>query len=98
MNNYKPEYFGKVIPVDNPSKLTDFVTNKYDAFSKIYDICKSQSSSITDIKPLYPENDSELSSLSIKVLTTKDSIESLKETIKNDATVNIIGDVITAKV
>ena len=33
VEKYKPGYLGKVMPVDNPSKLTDFVTNKYDAFS-----------------------------------------------------------------
>ena len=50
MEKYKPGYLGKVIPADNPSKLTDFVTNQYDAFSKIYDTCKNQSENISDIK------------------------------------------------
>ena len=52
MEKYKPEYLGKVIPVDNPSKMTNFVENQYDSFSKMYEVCKDQSSNISDIKPV----------------------------------------------
>lgn len=95
MDNYKPGYLGKVIPADDPSKLTDFVTNKYDAFSKIYDACKDQSSNISDIKALPSENGS--AALSVKVSTDSDTISAIKEVVKDDNTVNVDNNVITAK-
>jgi hypothetical protein len=95
MNNYKPEYLGKVIPVDNPGKLTDFVTNKYESFSKVYDACKNHSEKINDIKTVESEYNDE-SSLSIKVLTDLETVETIKKAIGEDSSINIKGDVITA--
>ena len=68
MNRYKPEYLGKVMPADNPGKLTDFVTNKFESFSKVYDVCKDHSEKIDDIKNMDIENEDK-SSISVKVIT-----------------------------
>lgn len=96
MEQYKPGWMGKVMPVDNPSKLTDFVKNKYDAFSKIYDTCKDQSSKISDVKTVESSSgDSE--SLSVKISADKEVVETVKETVKNDPSVSVKGDVVTAK-
>lgn len=95
MNKYKPEYLGKVIPVDNPGKLTDFVTNKYNSFSKVYDICKNQSDKIEDIKVVETEG-SDVNSFSLKLSADADTMETIKKAIGSDASMNIKGDVITA--
>ena len=92
MEKYKPEYLGKVIPADDQSKLTDFVTNKYDAFSKIYDVCKDQSEHINDISAV--DNNS-TNSLSVKVSTDSSVMDSIKESTKDDKSVIIDNNVIT---
>lgn len=92
MEKYKPEYLGKVIPADDQSKLTDFVTNKYDAFSKIYDVCKDQSEHINDISAV--DNNS-TNSLSVKVSTDSSVMDSIKELTKDDKSVIIDNNVIT---
>lgn len=96
MDKYKPGYLGKVIPADNPSKLTDFVTNQYDSFSKVYDTCKDQSDKISDIK-VVEKSSNDSSELSVKVSTDKDTMENIKEAAKGDESVTVEGDVITAK-
>ena len=93
MKKYKPQFLGKVIPADDSEKLTDFVTNKYDAFSKIYDVCKDQSEKITDIKSI----DFNEKSLSVKVSTDKESMDKIKESSSNNDSITINNDVITAK-
>lgn len=96
MEKYKPGYLGKVIPVNDQYKTTDFIINKYDAFSKIYDSCKDQSEKITDIKVV--ENSSESnSSLSIKLSTTKEVVENIKESVKDDNSIKIDNGTITAE-
>lgn len=96
MNQYKPEYLGKAMPVDDTSKLTDFVANKYDSFSKIYDACKDQSEKISDIKTV-ENNSNDSSSLSIKVSADKDVIDNIKENVKDDEKVTVENDVVTAR-
>ena len=95
MNKYKPEYLGKIIPADNPVKITDFVINKYDSFSKVYDACKNQSEKIDDIKVVESETDDRCS-ISVKMITDKDTVETIKTAIGTDSSINIKGDVITA--
>lgn len=95
MNKYKPEYLGKVIPADNPGKLADFVTNKYDSFSKVYDACKNYSENINDIKSVDNETDNK-NSISIKLNTDIETVEIIKKAIGTDSSINIKGDVITA--
>lgn len=96
MEKYKPEYLGKVIPADDPAKLTDFCTSKYEAFSKVYDACKDQSSQITDIKPV--ETDSKDPSLfSAKVTADPGTVDIIKQATRDDGSITINGDVITAK-
>lgn len=97
MNKYKPEYLGKVIPADNPVQLTDFVTNKYDSFSKVYDTCKDQSEKIDNIQVVESGGDDNKCSLSVKLITDQDTVETIKHAIgTNDTSINIKGDVITA--
>ena len=96
MEKYKPGFLGKVLPVDNQSKLTDFVTNKYDAFSKAYDACKNQSEKIDDVK-LVESNTDTTNSISIKVSTDKDTLAVIKETSKDNGSIFINNDIITAK-
>lgn len=97
MEKYKPGYLGKVIPADDPAKLTKFVTKKYESFSKIYDTCKDQSDKIGDIKVVESgEGDSE-DTLKVKVSADKDVVEKIADTAKKDASVTVQDDVITAK-
>lgn len=96
MEKYKPGWMGKVMPVDNPSKLTDFVKNKYDAFSKVYDTCKDQSSKISDVKTV-EQSGSDSDTLSVKITADKEVVEAVKDSAKNDPSVSVKGDVITAK-
>lgn len=97
MEKYKPGFLGKVIPADDPSKLTKFVTKQYDSFSKIYDTCKDQSEKIGDIKVVESgEGDSE-DTLKIKVSADKEVVEKIADTAKKDASVTVQDDVITAK-
>lgn len=91
MNTYKPEYMGKVIPADDPAKLSDFVNNKYDAFSKVYDACKAESENIKDISVV--EN-SDTNSLSVKITTDDSTMDKIKENASED--VNVTGNVVTA--
>ncbi|MCM1218430.1 MAG: hypothetical protein NC548_28415 [Lachnospiraceae bacterium] len=95
MEKYKPGWMGKVMPVDDPSKLTDFVKNKYEPFTKIYDTCKDQSDKITDIRPVAGSGDSD--SISIKLNTESDVMEKIKEATKDNASISVKGDVVTAK-
>ena len=98
MEQYKPLYMGKVVPADNPSKLTDFVANKYDAFSKIYDACKNKSEDILDIKIVdIAGTGNTADTLSIQVSASKDTFDYIKEAVKDNGSVSIKNDVITAK-
>ena len=93
MRTYKPEFLGKVMPADNASKLTDFMTNKYDAFSKIYDTCKGSSEKIDDVKVV---DTSTTGSLSVKISTDSGTLENISKEAKKNESVNVTGDIITA--
>ena len=93
MRTYKPEYLGKVIPANDASKLTDFVTNKYDAFSKIYETCKGLSEKITDIIAVDSSNSE---SLSVKISTDSGTLDSISNEAKKNESVTVVGDIITA--
>lgn len=92
MEQYKPGYLGQALPVGNPNKMTDFVANKYDAFSKVYDACKSNSEKIKEIS-LVESNNSD--SLSIKVSTDQETMNTIKESNKDDSSLDIHENVIT---
>lgn len=95
MNSYKPEFLGKVIPADDTSKMRDFVNNKFDSFSKIYDTCKDSSNNIKDIQVVETPNNNE--SLSVKVSADKETLNTISEKAKKDSSISVNGDVITAK-
>ena len=97
MDRYKPGYLGKVIPADDQNKLTDFVQNKYDSFSKIYDSCKEDSKKISDIN-VVESTDTDASELSVKISTDEETIQSISERVKDDDTVKMNGNLITARV
>lgn len=92
MNKYKPEYLGKVLPVDDSSKLTDFVQNQYESFNDIYAVCKDQSDSISNIMRL----DSGDGSLSVKIDTDPESTRKIMEAVSESQTLSMSGNVITA--
>ena len=94
MNKYKPEYMGKVIPADDPTKLTDFVTNKYESFSKAYDACKENSDKIKDVSPV--DTKSGTTDFSMKISTDANTIKDIIDNKKDDS-VTVSGDVISAK-
>lgn len=94
MKKYKPEFLGKAIPVDNQTKLTDFVQNKYDAFSKIYEVCRDNSESITDIVTV----DSDNTNLSIKLTTNRDTLDDISHRLENDNNMMLQGDIINATI
>ena len=95
MKKYKPDFLGKVIPADDPGKLTDFVTNKYNSFNKVYDACKDHSEKIDDVKAVESEVDCNNNTLSVKILTDTDTIEVIKKAIGDSPVISIKGDVIT---
>ena len=97
MKKYKPEYLGKTIPVDDPTKLTDFVTNKYDSFSKIYDTIKEDSENISDVSTIDSDGQ-ESTELSVKISTTSDVVENIKNKIQEDDDISLTNDVITANI
>lgn len=94
MEMYKPGYLGKVIPVYDTNKLTDFVTDKYDAFSKIYNLCRTQSANITDIKVVETCSPD---TLSVKVSCDIGVVENIKKAAEGDNSISIDNNVITAK-
>ncbi len=94
MEMYKPGYLGKVIPVNDTNKLTDFINNQYDAFSKIYDACKGQSGQISDIKVVETGSPD---TLSVKVSCDREVVENIKKNAEGDNTISIDNNVITAK-
>jgi len=90
MDQYKPNYLGKVIPADNESKLTDFVQNKFDAFNDIYETCKNYSEQISDITNISNDDN-----LTIKVISSPETMEDIKKNnTRSNITVDL--DVITA--
>jgi len=96
MERYKPGYLGRVIPADDTTKLTDFVQNKYDAFSRIYDTVKDESENISDIKTI-ENSDGDASTLSVKLSADTAVVEKISEKIKDDGSIKIADGVITAK-
>ena len=95
MDKYKPTYVGQVIPADDPSKLTDFVTNKYESFSKCYDAAKDNSESIGAVSATNVKEGS--SEFSMKLDTDHSTLDEIKERVKDDPSVSVSGDTITAK-
>ena len=93
MNKYKPEYLGKVIPADDSCKLYEFMGNKYDAFSKIYDACKNYSEEISNIGVT---ND-DLNSLSVQIVTDEKTISEMVKKAELMNGIKIQGDVIVAE-
>lgn len=92
MDKYKPTYMGQVMPVDNPSKLTDFVSNKYEAFSKCYDSVKAESEKINEVSSV-PTSDGS-SEFAMKVTTDSDTMNKIKD---NATGVSVDGNVVSAK-
>ena len=95
MKQYKPEFLGKVIPADDASGMRDFVQNKYDSFSKIYDTCKGESESISDIKPV-DSSTADQTSLSVKISTDRETMDKIESKSKGDSSISVTDDVVSA--
>ena len=93
MNKYKPEYMGRVMPADDPTKLTRFVRDQYGAFTKIYDACKEYSDKISDVTSVQAEGEKVLS---VKLSTDTGTIDNIKEAVSDDGAIAVTGDVISA--
>ena len=91
MDKYKPGYMGKVMPADDPVKLTDFVANKYDNFSKCYDAVKSESEKITNVSAVSTPG----SSFTMQVSADSTTMMKIKEN-NTDPSISIKGDTVTA--
>lgn len=94
MNKYKPEYMGKVIPADDPVKMTNFMSKQYDSFSQIYNVCKDESVNINNIKVVDTNSND---SFSVKISAAKETISNIIQKAANSPTLSVSGDVITAK-
>ena len=92
MRHYKPEYLGKVITPDDNVKLTDFVHNKYDSFSKVYDACKENSEDITDITVMNTEG----TTFALKLDARTDTLNTIHERIKGENDITLTNDIISA--
>ena len=88
MRKYKPEILGKVMPVDDKEKMSDFLNTKYFLFNDIYDDIKENSEDISDLILLESENEKELR---IKLITENSILEKIKS-----SKVKIINDIISA--
>ena len=72
--------------------MTNFLSNQYDSFSKIYDLCKNESDKIKDVKVVTDNNEK----LSLKVSTSLDTLNDIKQKV-TDESISIDNDIITAK-
>ena len=88
MRQYKPEFLGKVMPVDNKEKMSKFLNDQYFSFNNIYDAIKEHSEDISDLILLESENEKELR---IKLITENSILEKIKS-----SKVKIINDIISA--
>lgn len=95
MDQYKPEYLGKVIPAADPSKMTGFLSNQYNSFSKIYDACKEHSSDIKDITVVENAANPD-TSLSVKVSANNEILSEIIKKASGSSEISVKGDVITA--
>lgn len=92
MEQVKPHYLGKVLPSDDKEEMTKFLDKKYDAFNNVYNLCKDNSEKISDIKNVSEKNSDELK---VKISSSKDVLDSIKNNIDSDSSMN--GDTITIK-
>ena len=97
MKQYKPGYLGKVIPADDQNQLTDFVQNKYDSFTEIYDVCKEDSENINDIERVDTPSD-DPTELKVRVSANKDAVDNIKERVKEKKNIKVTGNLITATI
>ena len=96
VEKYKPEYLGKVIPADDPAKLTEFCTSQYEAFSTVYDACKDHSDKISDVKSV-DVGSKDPGSFSVKMTADPGVVDIIRQATRDDGRVSINGDIITAK-
>lgn len=96
MDKYKPAYLGKLLPVDNTAKMTDFIINKFDAFNKVYNGCKNFSDRINDINIIDTSNNDSIRSITVKIYTDSETISNIAKS-NTDPNVTINNDLITVK-
>lgn len=92
MKPYKPQWMGSIAPFDDPVAMNDFLKNKFDAFSLIFDSVKQYAESVESISQAGTSEPGG-SSFSIAITTTGDTLEMIKNQITN---ATIFGNIITA--
>ena len=92
MKKYKPEYLGKVLPKDQ-DKITDFMHNKFNGFSEVYNTCKDSSDKINDVKSVEKDTDNK-ETYAMKVSADDSVLKDIKEKNTNQS-IDITGDTIT---
>ena len=94
MRKYKPEYLGRVITPDDSEKMTDFVQNRYESFSKIYDVCKHDSENISDVQAI--DSNDRSADFSMRIVTDDETLKSITEKTQEEDGISISGNVVTA--
>lgn len=90
MKKYKPSYLGKLMPVDDKDLMNDFIVNKYEAFTEIYDACKDSSEDISNMIVIESE---QKKCLKVKLFCEETTLEKIKSSKKK---IQLIEDIISA--
>lgn len=93
MNEYKPEYLGRIIPADS-EKLLNLVKNNFEEFSLIYNGCKSYSKDIHDVQDVSKDG----TTLQIRVITDPSVMDAIKRDLENADNVTVENDIISASI
>lgn len=76
-------------------EMSDFMRNKYEGFSKIYDACKCESENISDIKSIKTDS-SNAKSYATKIVADASTLKNICDNNK-DSSVKVDGDVISTE-
>lgn len=91
MKKYSPDFLGKVIPADNPEKITNFCNNQYDSFTSVFNTVKNHSDNISDISAKNAGDDT--STLTVTLTTDDDTMKAIAASA--DESTQVQGDTIT---
>lgn len=78
------------MPVDNKDQMSDFIINKYEAFTEIYDACKDSSEDISNMIIVESEHKK---CLKVKLFCEENVLEKIKNSKKK---IQLIDDIISA--
>ena len=94
MEKNKPKCLGKVIPVDDASKLNTFMNHKYPSFLKIYDSIKDNMENINDISRVEAYEHEPNPEFGMRIHADKELINNIRE---NNPTIEGNDDVLTTR-